>query len=101
MSSELSKVSPGQIISSDLMNAIIDRLVLLQGKVETLESEFAELNKLTIIEPNPSRTLYLGDDLYIAGTGFGAPWQNHIIVENQIFDHSRMEAETDCLSWRK
>jgi len=47
LSSELSKVSPGQIISSDLMNAIIDRLVLLQGKVETLESEFAELNKLT------------------------------------------------------
>ena len=65
------QVRPGDVISSDLFNQVLSELVDLQLRVVHLEGGTTVSGIVEIIEPNPARTLSIGQKLVIVGKNLG------------------------------
>jgi hypothetical protein len=65
------QVRPGDLITADLLNQILVQLADLQLRVVRLEGGTTLSGNVEIIEPNPSRTLRIGQRLVIVGRNLG------------------------------
>jgi hypothetical protein len=81
-----SKVEPGDIITADFMNRVLDRIQKLEKKVKNLPDGGASSGQLTIKSVLPSRELTVGQEAQLVGENFGRPSDNSVFI-------SRMEAD--------
>lgn len=65
------QVRPGDLITADLMNQVLAELEDLRVRVVQMEGGTTLSGTAEIIEPNPSRTLRIGERLLIVGKGLG------------------------------
>ena len=69
------QVRPGDLITADLMNQLLANIADLQTRVVRLEGGTTVSGTVEIIEPNPSRTLRIGERLFIVGKRLGTDSQ--------------------------
>jgi hypothetical protein len=71
MTLAIQKVQPGDLITAQFFNGLIDVLAALDGRVATLEGGIT--GPMRIISPLPSDRIAMSDELRIFGEGFGVP----------------------------
>jgi hypothetical protein len=74
----LQHVKPGDIISSDLVNYLIDNIIDLDQRLSTLQS-VTPSGPITITGFNPSVQVPIGQVLVINGTGFAFPPEQNVV----------------------
>ena len=62
------RVKPGDLITSDFMNTILDRLEKLEANIGKATSK-----EMVITFPTPAAQMHMQDTLHITGKGFGVP----------------------------
>lgn len=70
------RVAPGDLITADLMNQILDRLAALEASTGG-----GAAGELKINFPFPGAVLRMGDELHIIGQGFGVPATNTVSID--------------------
>ncbi len=73
------KVQPGDIITSEFMNAIVDACNELQQKVVALEAPTGGRTQITSLLP--SGTKRIGDELHVIGQGFDVTSGNIVTID--------------------
>ena len=79
-----SKVTPGDVITSELMNAFLEEFASLKTRVVELEEATPTDGKMSIILPKPSDIYQLGDELKIVGKNFSEPSQNTVFIDDTV-----------------
>jgi hypothetical protein len=77
-------VKPGDLITAALINRIMRALEALDQRLTTLEGTTPTTPSVMIFEPNPSRTLRIGDKMVIQGKNFGAPEDNTVVIDQTV-----------------
>lgn len=74
------RVNPGDLITAEFMNLILERLDILEEQVANVVIN----EDLVINFPFPEAQLHLGDTLTITGKGFGVPSSNTVSIDGQV-----------------
>ena len=94
MSQQITRVRPGDLITADLMNNVLDQLGLLQGRVSALEGGDA----VVITGLLPSGPVNLGSELRIIGRNFGLPGSNVVTIDNtQVTEFKAGSSDTQLI----
>lgn len=75
------KVQPGDLITSDFMNGLIDVCADLQQRVSQLETPTITPAGMQITALLPSGEKHIGDPLYIIGRGFDVQMGNIVTID--------------------
>lgn len=75
------KVQPGDIITSEFMNGIIEACLDLQQRISVLEAPTSTGAATQITSLLPSSTKRIGDQLHIIGRGFDAAAGNIVTID--------------------
>lgn len=73
------RVQPGDIITTEFMNTIVDVCIELQQKVEALQAPTGAKTQITSILP--SGTKRIGDEIHIIGQGFDVSAGNIVTID--------------------
>lgn len=73
MTNSMPDIRPGDVISSDLMKFILEKLSEIDGRVTTLESGGSAVTQVTIASFEPPTQIPAGQELTINGTNFAFP----------------------------
>jgi hypothetical protein len=79
MSQLPSKVQPGDLITSDLFNRLIDHLKLQDQRLTELEGS---LSAVVITDVIPPGLIRMGSEMRVLGRGFGVAGQNTVLIES-------------------
>ena len=82
MAQELENIQPGDLITSNLMNRIVDKLNSLETRVGLLEAVGPEGEAVVITGLLPSGPVGLGSELRVTGRNFGLPSANVVTIDN-------------------
>jgi hypothetical protein len=74
------KVQPGDVITAQFVNGLIDALTDLDTRLQKLEG--TTTGPLQILSPLPTDQYRVGDELRIFGSGFGVPTLNTVTVDD-------------------
>jgi len=80
MAQQIEKVRPGDLISANLMNSFMDKLISLEDRIAVLEAAGPDLNAVIITDFSPAGTLRVGDILEINGKNFSVPAVNNAVT---------------------
>ena len=87
MAQQIERVQPGDLIRSEYLNGIVEKLESLEARIAQLEATTpGGGNEVVIFEPNPSRTLRIGEPLKIVGKNFGLPAQDLVKLEEVFIE---------------
>ncbi|MBZ4417837.1 hypothetical protein [Myxococcus sp. RHSTA-1-4] len=79
MSQLPSKVQPGDLITSDLFNRLIDHLQTQDQRLAELEASIATVAITDIV---PTGLIRMGSEMRVLGRGFGVASQNTVLIES-------------------
>jgi hypothetical protein len=97
MSAFLPPVKPGDVITSQLWNQVVDTVNALLLRVTDLESaSIVQGGKLTIIDFNP-KPAPMGSDLTVFGANFGLAGESIITVDGKQVILSKIKQATNSL----
>lgn len=82
MSQQFTRVRPGDLITADMINKVIDQLGLLENRVTALEAVAPGGDAVVITGLLPSGPVSLGTELRIVGRNFGLPGTNVVTIDN-------------------
>ncbi|CAM4183350.1 IPT/TIG domain-containing protein [Corallococcus exiguus] len=71
MPSPIQKVNPGDLITSEFMNHLLDRIDNLEERVARIESEGAASGAVVILDILPEGIVRVGDEMRLIGRNFG------------------------------
>jgi hypothetical protein len=77
------KVQPGDLITADLMNALLDKCLDLESRLADLEGG-PSTDKMMITKPAPGDVHRIGEELRIEGQGFGTPSDNTVFIDGSV-----------------
>jgi hypothetical protein len=77
MAQQQKRVNPGDLITADFMNDILERIEKLEDAAVVTPGD----GPMAITFPFPSAQLHLGDQLHIIGRGFGVPSSNTVSID--------------------
>lgn len=80
MAQEFERVRPGDLITADLMNRILEKLKALGTRVASLESITPGTTAVVITDLSPTGTLRVGDILQVNGRNFVIPAVNNTVT---------------------
>ncbi|MBW2737613.1 MAG: hypothetical protein JRE64_01940 [Deltaproteobacteria bacterium] len=91
------QVRPGEIISSELMNFILEKLEDLENQVSSL----GQLNKVRITGFNPSEGAPVGEFIQVEGANFlHPPIENLILVAGKTVEEFSSPSTSSILTFR-
>lgn len=87
------EVRPGDLITADQMNALIQFIKSLDGRVTALEQATpGQTGAPVITSPQPTATFRIGDVLQVAGRNFGLSSLIGVTLEGQRIDPASFQA---------
>lgn len=78
------RVNPGDLISSELMNFILGKIVEYENRLAGLESAAGPVSQVRIDRFEPEAQQNAGSDLSIFGSNFAVPASSNIVTLNDI-----------------
>jgi hypothetical protein len=84
MTTSVSDVKPGELISSDLMNYVLGKLIEFDGRISTLEAGGTKGSVVTINSFDPPNQVAAGQVLSVFGTNFAFPPSNNAVTLDDV-----------------
>lgn len=86
MPSPIQKVKPGDLITSEFMNKLLDQVNNLEERLARIEAEGTTAGAVVILDILPEGTIRVGDELRLIGRNFGVPAQNVVTLSGTRID---------------
>ncbi|RKH82626.1 hypothetical protein D7Y21_28020 [Corallococcus sp. AB045] len=80
MPSPIQKVNPGDLVTSEFMNHLLDRIDNLEERVARIEAEGAASGAVVILDILPEGIVRVGDEMRLIGRNFGLLALNVVTV---------------------
>ena len=84
MAKIFTNVRPGELISADLMNDILDELNSLEARVSALQALPGTQGNVVVTDLQPSHTMRVGQTLTLVGRNFVSPPENNTVTVASI-----------------
>lgn len=86
MPSPTQKVNPGDLIKSEFVNDLLDRIDNLEERVARIETEGASSGAVVILDILPEGIVRVGDEMRLIGRNFGLREQNVVKLAGKPID---------------
>jgi hypothetical protein len=97
MAVSLKKVRPGDLITADDWNKIIDAYDALDTRIKSLETGVVVGGNLQILGLSPSRPMRMGEELRVVGKNFGVVALNVATIESAVIDQFKLGSNSNIL----
>jgi hypothetical protein len=78
------KVQPGDLITSDLMNAFLEKCRDIETRLRQLEVIAPGDTKVVIFSPVVTQVYRIGEELRVVGRNFGTPAENTVFIDTSV-----------------
>jgi hypothetical protein len=75
------RVLPGDLITADFMNQVVDALTAFDGRISQLEASTGATGAVAIYATIPAGAVQMGTELRVFGRGFGVPSQTTVTID--------------------
>jgi hypothetical protein len=96
MNNQLTPVQPGDLITADFMNRVLDALGVLDSRVTALETS-GVVGSTVAISGLSTQTAHIGDELRVFGRNFGDPGQDTVIIDGSATVNAFKQGSGDGL----
>lgn len=99
VSARRNRVSPGELITADLVNQMLGQLESLETRVTALEATGPDGDAVVITGLLPSGAVTMGSELTVVGRNLGAPGSVSVIVDGVAINQFKPGSGNDRLTF--